>query len=66
MNVKDFAKLAKKHGFCFERANRCYELCSNKRAPGVTAEYDTLDEALPDMTIIAEGGNPLTNEEEMP
>lgn len=64
MRFNDLREVAKAHGFVFERTNRGYELFSNERALGVTAEYDTLDEALPDMTIIAEGGNPLAIEQE--
>lgn len=56
------AAVAVAHGFGFERNGRKFELFSNEFAPGVTEEYESLAEALPDISTLAEGGNPLNSE----
>jgi hypothetical protein len=63
---RQFARIAKKHGFAFEPCDNPaigrYDLFSNEKAPGVTATYETLEEASGDIAVIAGGGNPLTGD----
>jgi hypothetical protein len=58
--LAQFARIAKQHGFAFEKmSHRRYDLFSNERAPGITASYETLEEAAGDIGTLAAGGNPL-------